>query len=90
MKTNKPLKKENVYARKLGDEWILYDSERERVHILNSTAEYVWRMCDGSHDISAIKAKLREEYTISDDQQLENDVLQILEKFDQIGVLQGS
>ena len=90
MIAKKPIKKEGIYTRKLGDEWILYNAEKERMHILNSTAEYVWRMCDGSHDISAIEAKLREAYNIGDDRQLENDVRQILEEFDQLGVIQGS
>jgi hypothetical protein len=89
MKAKKPIKKENVYARKLGDEWMIYDSELEKVHIINSTAEYVWRMCDGSHDLLTIKAKFLEEYDIKDDQQLENDLRQILEKFEQLGVIRG-
>jgi hypothetical protein len=90
MKTNKPIRKEDVHARKLGEEWLLYDSEREKVHILNPTAEFVWRMCDGSHDIAAIKAKLHGLYDIHDEQQLDNDLRQILEEFDQLGMLQGS
>jgi hypothetical protein len=90
METNRPIKKEDVHARKLGDEWLLYDSDGEKLHILNPTAEYVWRLCDGNHDIEAIKAKMCETYDIRDHQKLDNDLREILEKFNQIGVLQGS
>ena len=88
MEMNRPLKKEDVHARKLGDEWLLYDTEMEKVHILNPTAEYVWRLCDGKHDMATIKDKMRQAYDIRDDQKLENDLRQIMDKFNQIGVLQ--
>ena len=71
METNRPIKKEDVHARKLGDEWLLYDSKMEKVHILNPTAEYVWRLCDGNHDIATIKAKLR---AVSRKQRLRTDI----------------
>ena len=87
---NRPIKKKDVHARKLGDEWLLYDSEMEKVHILNPTAELVWRMCDGSHDVEAIKTKLRASYDIRDDEQLNDDLRQIIGEFDKLGVLQGS
>jgi Coenzyme PQQ synthesis protein D (PqqD) len=90
MTSEKPVKKEDVHARKLGDEWLLYDSQSEKVHILNPTAEYVWRLCDGNHDLEAIKAKLREAYEDINDEQLQSDLDQIIEEFEQIGVLQES
>ncbi len=90
MTSEKPVKKEDVHARKLGDEWLLYDSQMEKVHILNPTAEYVWRLCDGNHDLAAIKAKLHETYEDIDDEQLQSDLDQIIDEFEKIGVLQGS
>ncbi|MFZ7111191.1 MAG: PqqD family protein [Desulfatiglandales bacterium] len=90
MENDRPQKKPNVHARKLGDEWLLYDPETERLHIVNQTAEYVWRLCDGKNSLEKIKAELRTRYDIADEQQLHNDLTSILNEFDQIGVLQGS
>ena len=90
MKSDRPVRKKDVHARKLGAEWLLYDPEVEKLHILNPTAEFVWRLCDGSHDLAAIKAELREKYDISDEQRLDDDLNSILKEFARIGVLQGS
>lgn len=90
MTSEKPNRKEDVHARKLGDEWLLYDPKMEKVHILNATAEYVWRLCDGNHDLAAIKNKLGESYNDINDDQLQSDLEQILAEFRKIGVLQGS
>jgi len=89
MKNDKPNKKMVVHARKLGAEWLLYDPEKEKLHILNPTAEFVWRLCDGNHDIASIKAEMRDKYDINDDQRLDGDLNGILKEFARIGILQG-
>ena len=90
MSTDKPTKKKDIHARKLGAEWLLYDSSSEKLHVLNSSAEFVWRLCDGNHDLAAIKAKMREKYDIHDERKLDDDIGNILKELTQIGVLQGS
>lgn len=38
----------------LGEELLVYDSERSRAHSLNSTAARVWRACDAQRDVQAL------------------------------------
>ena len=40
----------------LGDELLVFDSERHRAHSLNPTAARVWQACDGQRDLSALQA----------------------------------
>lgn len=87
--TGKPMKKSNVHARKLGSEWLLYEAETEKLHVLNPTAEFVWRLCDGSRDIEDIKNEMRNKFKITDEQKLEDDLNAVLNEFVQIGVIQG-
>lgn len=89
MNTRKPVKKKDVHARKLGTEWILYDPEHEKLHVLNPTAEFVWRLCDGTRDMAAIKAEMCEKFDVNDQKQLDEDLNAILKELVQIGVLQG-
>jgi hypothetical protein len=43
-----PVTKECVELEELDDGCILYDTEKDEVHSLNSTATSVWICCDGS------------------------------------------
>ncbi len=38
-----------LIVQELGDELILYHPENEQVHVLNHTAQAVWKLCDGLH-----------------------------------------
>lgn len=89
MKTSKPEKKKDVHARELGSEWLLYDPEFEKLHILNTTAEFVWRLCDGTRDVAAIKAEMIDTFDVADQTRLDEDVKAILTELSRIGILQG-
>jgi hypothetical protein len=43
-----------VLWEELGDELLVFDSQRNRAHSLNSTAAAVWRACDGSRNVCDI------------------------------------
>jgi hypothetical protein len=49
-----PVTKECVEVEELDDGCILYDTEKDEVHSLNSTAASVWICCDGEHSIREI------------------------------------
>jgi len=89
MEGYKPVKKADIHARRLGEEWILYDSESEKVHIINKTAELVWRFCDGNHDVASIKDQMQDIFNASESR-IEGDVQNILEEFKQIGILEDA
>ncbi|MBN1848686.1 MAG: PqqD family protein [Deltaproteobacteria bacterium] len=87
MSTNNPLRKENISARKMGEEWMLYNSDDESVHVINSTAEFVWRLCDGSNSLDEIKQEIAKTYNISDSTDLNKDVDAIINQFQELGIL---
>lgn len=89
MSIRKPLHKDGIFTRKMGKEWMLYDEKNESIHIINSTAEFVWRLCDGSHSIDEIKQELMNIYRISEGIDVRKDVDSIIEKFHQLKILQG-
>jgi hypothetical protein len=41
-----------------GEEVLVYDPERHRVHCLNNTAVQVWHLCSGARTVSQISAEL--------------------------------
>jgi len=54
----KPKAKDNLTIQDLGDETLIYDPERDNVHVLNATAQAIWNLCDGSHTIKDIQKTL--------------------------------
>jgi hypothetical protein len=87
MDTRQPLRKDGILTRRIGDEWMLYDSEKGDIHVINSTAEYVWRLCDGSHSISEIQRKMQEAFDVPDGVDIIKDIDGIIAKFYDLGVL---
>ena len=47
-----------VLERLLDDELVLFDPRQQRVHILNATAAFIWRQCDGARELTEIAAAL--------------------------------
>ncbi len=48
-----------ILWQELGDELLVFDSERHRAHSLNPTSAAVWQACDGSRSVSEIAAQCR-------------------------------
>ena len=82
-----PLRKNGILTRRIGDEWMLYNSEKGDIHVINSTAEFVWRMCDGSRSISEIIHQVRDDYELSDEINIKKDIEDIIQIFWELGVL---
>ena len=87
MDTGKPLRKDNILSRQLGNEWILYDTASGAVHVINSMAEFVWRMCDGSHDLVDIENGIRNAHMVPEDRNVGKDLGDIIRKFADLGVI---
>jgi hypothetical protein len=47
-------KRKSVIVRQLRDELLLYDSDTNNAHGLNSVAAKVWRLCDGRRSVADI------------------------------------
>ncbi len=82
-----PLQKDGILSRQLGDEWLIYNTGEKSVLIINSMAEFIWRMCDGSHNLSDIEDHVRDIHLVPDGTNLRNDVEGIIETFTNLGIL---
>ena len=82
-----PARKDGILSRRLGDEWLLYDPASGAVHVVNSVAAFVWDMCDGSHTLERMEAKVREAYDVSEGATVRGDVEDILRSFEKMGLL---
>jgi hypothetical protein len=54
-------RQEKLWVHAVGDELIVYDRDRHRVHRLNQTAALVWQHCDGSATAAEMAAQLEQE-----------------------------
>ena len=86
MITLKPRK--NLICKKLGDEAMLYDPATENVHVLNITSLFIWNLLDGKHSSQEIESKMRENFTISPETNVQDDIAKILEEFKGKGLLE--
>lgn len=82
-----PKQKPSILIRKIGQEAMLYDTNREMVHILNITGEMVWNCCDGNTMLDEAEQKLRESYTVTQGHDVKEDIRQILAGFSKLNLL---
>ena len=54
-------RREEILLEELGDELVIYDLQRHRVHQLNRTAALVWRCCDGHKTVAQLRKILQKE-----------------------------
>jgi hypothetical protein len=85
--SSKPLRREGILSRQLGEESILYDSKNGNVHVINSVAEFVWNMCDGSHSVADMEGRVRETYRSSGEANVLEDLQTIIQDFVNLGVV---
>ena len=48
-------RKDGLVIEELDDETLIYDTERDRAHCLNSAAARIWRCCDGIHTLADMR-----------------------------------
>lgn len=89
MSTKGPLRKEGIFSRKLGDEWMLYDPESGVVHVINATAQSVWDLCDGDHGPDEIVHSLRDIFEVPDGTPVRKEIDDIIEAFLDKGLLRS-
>lgn len=75
-----PTKSLEIEVRRAGDDVLVHDSAREKVHVLNGTAGYVLELCDGAHSVSEIASCLSDA-TGADLSAVTRDVEAILREF---------
>lgn len=83
-----PRARDDLVFRPLGREWVLYDPESGKLHLLNAAAAVVWGLLDGEHDTDALARALAE--TLSDPPDRDAvvaDVEEALRTFEEEGLL---
>jgi Coenzyme PQQ synthesis protein D (PqqD) len=82
----KPVARDDVQYSALDDGAVIYDTASERVHVLNSTAAYIWNLCDGSFTVEDIESEI-EELARSGSWDIEDKVQEALTYFQKQGLL---
>ena len=70
----------------LGDEYLFYDRENDRVHVLNTTAREIFLLCDGKRNEDEIAGALAETHDL-DQATAGKDTQQTLKRLYELGVL---
>lgn len=63
-------RQEGLLVHDVGDEVLVYDQERDRIHSLNQTTKVIWRQCDGQTSITDMAALLAQELGLPTDEDL--------------------
>jgi hypothetical protein len=61
---------EDLIITERGDELVIYDLRRFKIHNLNSTSALIWKACDGSRTVEQIVAFLSNQLAADMDQQV--------------------
>lgn len=73
-------------ATDLGDEYMFYDRDGERVHVLNSSAREIYLLCDGSRTMDEVARAFAERYPSAGDEAL-RDAQEMLLELLQLGLI---
>lgn len=76
-----PQRRTDLVVAELVNQSVLYNSQRQLVHVLNGTAKLVWEMCDGQHSPEQMVERLRQEFAVPADRDVLADVLAVLDVF---------
>ncbi len=55
----RPRGRSDLVFRRVGEDWVLFDPDLQKLHVLNLTAALVWSLCTGELDVAAIEANVR-------------------------------
>lgn len=83
-----PTARPDVVLRRVGSEWVLFDAQQDRAHVLNLTAAVIWTYCDGAHQSDAIAEAIARELPGAAAEGLRGDIAQALRRFADEGLLQ--
>jgi len=63
-----------IIKQELNDELMLYQTDCEKVHVLNPTAKEIYDLYQGGKSITDILTIMRNKFDIQDSQKLSNDI----------------
>lgn len=57
-----PKRRADILVEGSADEAMLYQPDRDELHVLNPTAQLIWELCDGSHSVNDMVGAVRSRF----------------------------
>ncbi len=89
MNEYKPLHKNSFILKDLGDEFLIYSSEHQELHVINPTARLIWDLCDGGHSVTDIEQEMRTHFSVPAQQDLPSEIRRTIDIFRDKGLLEN-
>jgi PqqD family protein of HPr-rel-A system len=86
--TGNPKQHPNLKVFAADDGYVVYHRETDRVHFLNHTAVLLLELCNGRHGIAEMAGILATAYGL--DKPLEKEVMDIINRFEEEGLIRSS
>lgn len=77
----RPMRLPHLKERMAGQDLVVYDPHQGRMHVLNLTAAFIWRQCDGSRSQDEMRRNLENEFRLEGMEEIDRDVGEILRSF---------
>jgi Coenzyme PQQ synthesis protein D (PqqD) len=81
-----PQRRSDVAAQTIGGETVLQDPSNDQVHVVNSTAAWIWDRLDGTRRPEDIGSELAATFDVSPEQAT-RDLTDLLRSFEALGLL---
>ena len=85
----KPIARKDLLFRELEDGGVVYEPTSEAIHSLNSSAAYIWVLCNGNHSLKNISNSIQKDFKEFKSDPFK-EVQKIIIKFHQLGLLISS
>ncbi len=70
--------RQDVTAKQIGEEFMIYDLDNKVIHVLNMTAAKIFQLCDGSHTLEEIAEAFSDSFDGVEPQKAYEDVKQTM------------
>jgi hypothetical protein len=78
---------ERLTGRDIGEEYLFYDPDTDRVYILNATAREIYLLCNGLRDLDEIAHTIARRYEI-DAETADRDCSEAVEQLVELGLVE--
>jgi methyltransferase-like protein len=84
---NKVNSASDIVLREEEEEAFLFDPNSSKIKVLNNTAVFIWKLCDGNHSREDILNQLSEKFNLPSKEQAEQDLDKFLETLQKDGFI---
>ena len=88
MNSAPPVRRQDITARDIGGETLLYSVDEKAIHLLNPTAKLIWDLCDGKHTVEDMERAVRASFSVAEGHDAAADIRRTLEVFANKGLLE--